>query len=408
MIDLISDCVHCGFCLQACPTYQSWGNEADSPRGRIDLMRGVVEGSLALDAQVVPHFDRCLGCMACMPACPSGVKYDALIETTRGMVETQYRRPLLQRIFRSLVFLLFPYPRRMRVIAPMLNLIARTPLRRFVPGGSLLRSVDVRAASAPLAPTYAAQGERRARVGLIAGCVQRVFFPEVNAATIRVLTAEGCDVVIPPQAGCCGALSLHSGRLDEARMFARATIASFDEQNLDAIVVNAAGCGSALKDYGTLLEDDPAWVGRAAAFSAKVRDITEYLASLEPRAPRAARDERIAYHDPCHLAHAQRIRDEPRALLSTIPGLTLVEIPQGDQCCGSAGTYNLFEPESAREIGLRKVENVLSTGVKTVASANPGCTLQMQSLLRERGIELRMVHPVEILDEAISGAILAS
>ncbi len=406
MIDLISECVHCGFCLQACPTYQSWKNEADSPRGRIDLMRGVVEGTLALDAQVVPHFDRCLGCMACMTACPSGVEYDRLIETTRGMIENQYRRPLWQRLFRSMIFALFPYPKRMRALAPLLNVVARTPLRRMVPGGSLLRPIDIRAASQPLAAVYRARGEKRARVGLVAGCVQRVCFPEVNAATIRVLSAEGCEVFIPPGAGCCGALSLHSGRLDEARAFARKTIAEFETLQLDAVVVNAAGCGSALKDYRELLADDPAWSRRASAFSATVRDVNEFLASLEPRAVRAPRNERIAYHDPCHLAHAQRIRREPRELLCTIPGIELVEIPHGDQCCGSAGTYNLFEPESAREIGLRKVDNVLSTGATTVASANPGCTLQMQSLARERGIELKILHPVEILDEAVSAGIL--
>ncbi len=402
MSDLISDCVHCGFCLQACPTYQSWGDEADSPRGRIDLMRGVVEGSLALDAQVVPHFDRCLGCMACMTACPSGVKYDELIEMMRARVETQYRRPLWERIFRTMVFALFPYPNRLRAIAPLLNLVARTPLRRLAPGGSLLREVDVRAASMPLAPVYPAKGEQRARVGLIAGCVQRVFFPEVNAATIRVLTAEGCEVVIPPQAGCCGALSLHTGRLDEALDFARKTIEAFEALQLDAIIVNAAGCGSAMKEYGELLARDPQWAQRAAALGAKVRDVTEFLASLQPRAPRKPREERIAYHDPCHLAHAQRIRREPRELLCTIPGIRLVEIPQGDQCCGSAGVYNLFEPESAREIGLRKVENLLKTDTRVVASANPGCTLQMQSLLREHGIQLQFLHPIEILDEALS------
>ena len=401
MIDLISDCVHCGFCLQACPTYQSWSNEADSPRGRIDLMRGVVEGSLALDAQVVPHFDRCLGCMACVTACPSGVKYDQLIEMTRAQVETQYRRPLLQRIFRSMIFALFPYPKRLRAIAPLLNLVARTPLRRLAPGGSLLREIDIPLASAPLEPVYPAKGEQRARVGLIAGCVQRVFFPEVNSATIRVLTAEGCEVVIPLQAGCCGALSLHTGRLNEALDFARKTIETFEPLQLDAIIVNAAGCGSAMKEYGELLADDQQWAQRAAVFSAKVRDVTEFLASLEPRAPRKPLNERIAYHDPCHLAHAQGIRGEPRDLLGTIQGVTLVEIPEGDQCCGSAGVYNLFEPKSAREIGLRKVENLLKTDTRTVASANPGCTLQMQSLLREHGAELQFLHPIEILDRSL-------
>ena len=233
--------------------------------------------------------------------------------------------------------------------------------------------------------------------------MQRAFFPNVNAATVRVLSAEGCEVLVPRGQGCCGALSLHSGRPEEAKRFARGLIERFERLAVDVIIINAAGCGSTLKEYGDLLLDDPAWSARAQAFARKVRDVNEYLATLEPRAPRKPIPLRVAYHDACHLAHAQRVREQPRALLRTIPELELLEIPQGDQCCGSAGTYNLFQPTSAHEVGVRKVDNVQSVAPDLVASANPGCTLQMQSIFRERGVALRAAHPIELLDAAISG-----
>jgi glycolate oxidase iron-sulfur subunit len=415
LVDLIADCVHCGFCLPACPTYASWGNEMDSPRGRIDLMKAVAEGALAFDGSVIEHFDACLGCMACVPACPSGVRYDLLIEATRARVESEHKRSPFERAFRATIFALFPYPERLQRLLPVLSFFATSGLQRFVRSSGLLKllskklaqldalmpPVDASRPVFPLPELRKAEGIRRARVGLISGCVQRVFFPNVNHATIRVLASEGCDVVVPKEQGCCGALSLHSGRDEEARRFARAIIETFQNKRLEKIVVNAAGCGSALKGYGELLADDPEWAGRARAFSAKVRDVSEFVIELGPRARRHPIEGRIAYHDACHLAHAQRIRTQPRALLRGIPGLELVEIPDGEQCCGSAGTYNLFEPESAREIGLRKVENVLSTGATTVASGNPGCTLQMQALLRERGITLRAMHPIEVLDASL-------
>ena len=400
-IDLISECVHCGFCLPACPTYRSWGLEADSPRGRIDLMKGVLEDGLVLDASVAQHFDQCLGCMACVTACPSGVRYDLLIESTRAKVETQVRRSPFERWFREMIFAIFPYPQRLLSLAPFMNLVAKLGLQKVVPGGALLPSIDIAAAKQPLPARTPARGTARARIGLVAGCVQRVMFPQVNAATVRVLAAEGCDVAVPPNAGCCGALSLHSGRLDEAKRLACSLIEAFEGEQYDAIIVNVAGCGSAMKQYGELFAGDAAWRDRAQAFSDKVRDVSEFLAALEPRASRRPLEATIAYHDACHLAHAQRVRQQPRELLCSIPGVKLVEIPNGDQCCGSAGTYNLFEPESAREIGLRKVENVLATGASIVASGNPGCSLQIAALLRERGIELTILHPVEILDRAI-------
>jgi glycolate oxidase iron-sulfur subunit len=414
--DLIADCVHCGFCLPACPTYNSWGEEMDSPRGRIDLMKGVADAIIPLDAVVGGHIDACLGCMGCVTACPSGVRYDLLIEATRAKLEMELPRTPGDRAFRNFVFALFPYPGRLRALVPGLWLATKLGLTRLAAGplGKVLpprlRQLATMAPPIHLGDLFAslpartpARGERRARVALVAGCVQRTFFPGVNAATIRVLSAEGCEVVVPQGQGCCGALSLHSGRLDEAKRFARALIARFESEPVDAIVVNAAGCGSSLKEYDQLFFDEPGWRERAAAFAAKVRDVNEYLATLEPRAPRHPIPLRVAYHDACHLAHAQRVRAQPRALLRSIPELELLEIPDGDQCCGSAGTYNLFEPESAHEIGVRKVENVQCTNPDLVASANPGCTLQMQSIARERGIALAAAHPIELLDASIAG-----
>ena len=417
--DLISDCVHCGFCLPACPTYVSWGDEMDSPRGRIDLMKGVHDGAIALDAAVIAHFDACLGCMACVTACPSGVEYDRLIESTRATVETVARRSPLDRLFRTLIFALLPYPARLRLLALPLIAYARSGLQRLVRRSGILHALPPRLAQldALLPPldfadlrrdvppfTAARDGRVRARVGLVAGCVQRAFFPNVNAATVRVLSAEGCDVSVPAGQGCCGALSLHTGRLDEAKRFARALIDRFANVPVDTIVINAAGCGSTLKEYGELLAGDVAYAGRAAAFSTKVRDVNEFLATLEPQAPRGRLALRVAYHDACHLAHAQRVREAPRALLRTIPGLELLEIPHGEMCCGSAGTYNLLQPESAREIGERKADAVAGVGADLLASANPGCTLQITSIMRERGAVLAAAHPVELLDQSISSA----
>jgi glycolate oxidase iron-sulfur subunit len=413
---LLDDCVHCGFCLPACPTYQSWGEEMDSPRGRIHLMRMVADGTEPLTPATVDHFDRCLGCMACVTACPSGVKYNLLIEETRAAVERNHRRTLSDRLFRGMIFALFPYPRRLKLAIALQLLYQRTGLRwlarrlglvRLLPHRlqnleTLMPPVSLRQLVDRLPEELSATGARRARVAVLAGCVQRVYFPEVNQATLRVLTAEGFDVLVPPDLGCCGALSVHAGRDDEARRFARAAIEVLEQTGADAIVVNAAGCGSSMKEWGHLLHDDPAWAERAAALAAKVRDVTELLAAHAPVAPRHPLRVRVAYHDACHLAHAQRIRAQPRALLAAIPGLELVEL-DSDTCCGSAGVHNLLEPESAREIGERKVESVLAVGPELLVSANPGCTLQIQMLLRERGQDVRTAHPIEVLDASIRG-----
>jgi len=410
--ELISDCVHCGFCLPACPTYNSWGVEMDSPRGRIDLMKGLYDGAIDLTDSVVAHFDRCLGCMACVTACPSGVRYDLLIESTRAKVEASYTRPPADRALRSAIFALFPYPARLRALAVPLYAFSKSGLQTLLRRSGLLKLLPARLAQldklapplslaqlrAKLPPFTPARGTKRGTVALVAGCVQRVFFPDVNAATIRVLAAEGFDVIVPSEQGCCGALSMHTGREHEAEHFAQALVDSFgDVDALDAVIINAAGCGSTLKQYGDIVHD-----ARAKRFADKVKDISEFLAGIESVSEKRPLPLRVAYHDACHLAHAQRIREEPRSLLRGVPGLQLVEIPHGDQCCGSAGVYNIVEPQSAAEIGGRKVENILSVKPDVLASANPGCTLQIQSLLADRGLRLLAAHPIEILDAALA------
>jgi glycolate oxidase iron-sulfur subunit len=416
--ELIDDCVHCGFCLPHCPTYLNWGEEMDSPRGRIDLMRGLRTGQMPMTPTVVAHFDRCLGCMACVTACPSGVRYDVLIEETRAYVERKYRREFWDRLHRWMIFQVFPYPRRLRAMAAFLLVYVWTGMRWLVRHSGVLKlvpsrmrqleelqpPVTLRSVFSRLPARVPAAGERRMRVALVAGCVQRIFNPGVNDATIRVLAAEGCEVIVPPGQGCCGALSMHAGREEESLRFARDLIERFSREPVDAVVINAAGCGSHLKDYVRLFPDDP----RAREFAAKVRDVNELLAALPPRAPRRPLHLRVAMHDACHLVHAQRIKAQPRKLLGAIPGLTMVEVPDSEQCCGSAGIYNLVQPQSAEQIGQRKVDNVLSTRAELLASANPGCTLQIQKILRERGKRLPAAHPIEILDASISGTPLPS
>ena len=416
--ELIDDCVHCGFCLPHCPTYLNWGEEMDSPRGRIDLMRGLRTGQMPMTPTVVAHFDRCLGCMACVTACPSGVRYDVLIEETRAYVERKYRREFWDRLHRWMIFQVFPYPRRLRAMAAFLLVYVWTGMRWLVRHSGVLKlvpsrmrqleelqpAVTLRSVFSRLPARVPAAGERRMRVALVAGCVQRIFNPGVNDATIRVLAAEGCEVIVPPGQGCCGALSMHAGREEESLRFARDLVERFSREPVDAVVINAAGCGSHLKDYVRLLPDDP----RAREFAAKVRDVNELLAALPPRAPRRPLQLRVAMHDACHLVHAQRIKAQPRKLLGAIPGLTMVEVPDSEQCCGSAGIYNLVQPQSAEQIGQRKVDNVLSTRAELLASANPGCTLQIQKILRERGKRLPAAHPIEILDASISGTPLPS
>ena len=441
---VIKDCVHCGFCLPACPTYQLWGEEMDSPRGRIYLVNQILEGA-EMTAAAAEHFDRCLGCMACMTACPSGVQYDQLIEAARVWTEEARagargsdgtesagaagpagpavaevgRRRVRDRAARAAIFSLFPYPGRLRAMIGPLRAAQRTGVdrrlaRSSLPGraspalGAVLRLAPPASASPRLPERVAARGTRRAVVGMLTGCVQSVFFPQVNAATARVLALEGCDVLIPRGQGCCGALSLHSGREAEAAAFARRTIATFEQAQVDAIVVNSAGCGSAMKEYERLLaraerDEMAGWTARAAAMSGKVRDFAEFLAELGPAAPRHPLPVSAAYHDACHLAHAQRITRQPRELLRAIPGLDLVELPDAGTCCGSAGVYNLLQPEAAGELGARKAQAVLDTGAPLLVSANPGCSMQIAAAVADRGEHIAVAHTAEMLDASLRG-----
>lgn len=416
--EIIADCVHCGFCLPSCPTYALWGEEMDSPRGRIQLMKMVSNGEAGITDTVTRHWDKCLGCMACVTACPSGVRYDRLIEATRVQVERHAPRTASERLVREMIFALLPHPERLRRMLPLLWAYQRLGGSRLMqtPLAARLLSPQLRAmeaiapaaplsASEPLAEIIPARGQTRQRVGLLLGCVQRVFFEEVNAATVRTLTAEGCEVVIPPKQGCCGALSIHAGREDEGLNFARRLIDSFDRVDVDAIIVNVAGCGSNMKEYAYLLRDDPRYAERAAALAAKTRDISEFLADLEPMAPRAAIAARVAYHDACHLAHAQGIRRQPRAILEAIPALEVVSMPESEMCCGSAGIYNLVEPEPAAALGERKARNVLSIQPDALIAANPGCLLQITTALHRLGTNLPTLHPVELVDASIRGII---
>jgi glycolate oxidase iron-sulfur subunit len=407
-LDLLDDCVHCGFCLPTCPTYALWGEEMDSPRGRIVLMKQGLEEGSELSAEMVTHFDRCLGCMACVTACPSGVQYDKLIEDTRQQVERNHTRAPTDRLFRRMLFEVFPHPARLRALAPALALQRRLPTDALLARFPRLRALTRIAPSTPLRDTRkrlpertAARGTRRGRVGFLQGCVQRVFFHDVNAATVEVLAAEGWEVDAPRLPNCCGALELHSGVEDGAREHARQTIAAFAHH--EVVAVNAAGCGSAMKDYGHLFRDDPAWAERAEAFSAKVRDVTELLAGHEPVAERHELRLRVAYHDACHLAHAQGVRDEPRALLRGIPGVEVVEPADWQLCCGSAGIYNLVEPEAAGELGRRKAQSLIDTSAEAIVAANPGCALQIAAASAELGRPLRVLHPLELLHTSITG-----
>jgi glycolate oxidase iron-sulfur subunit len=411
--ELIKDCVHCGFCLPSCPTYVLWGEEMDSPRGRIHLMAAGLEGE-PLSESMVSHFDACLGCMACMPACPSGVQYGTLIAETRAQVERRYERPRREQLLREGIFRLFPYPRRLRALRGPLALYQCSGLGRLLRRSGLLdRLPPTLQVMESLTPTLTrrrplpervrARGRRRAVVGMLTGCVQDALFPEVNAATARVLATEGCDVVIPRAQGCCGALSQHMGREQEAISFARAVIRRFEAAGVDHVVVNAAGCGSAMKEYAHLLRDDPAYAGRAQAFVERTRDVSELLIELGPVAPRRPLNISIAYHDACHLGHAQGIRSQPRELLQAIPGLTLAEIAESDLCCGSAGVYNLIHPGPATELGDRKARNVLATGASVLVTANPGCLMQIAAGARRLGARLALAHTVSVLDASICG-----
>ena len=401
---ILDDCVHCGFCLPSCPTYLLWADESDSPRGRIVLADDALNGTAAtLSAQTVQHFDRCLGCMACVTACPSGVRYDRLIERVRAQVERNYRRSPADRALRRLLFGTLPHPKRLRALAPTLAAARKLGAERLPERAAILAKVaprtPVRKALGRLPEHTPAAGEQRGRVGLLLGCVQRVFFADVHRATIAVLASEGFEVLAPTLPDCCGALELHSGEEQSALGRARSTISAFDALGpLDHIVVNAAGCGAAMKEYGELLGTD-----QAQAFADRVVDVSELLASVPARAPRGPVSLRVVYHDACHMQHAQGLRSAPRELLAAIPELELLEVAtEPEICCGSAGVYNLLQPRAAAELGARKARHLLATGAEAIAAGNPGCAAQLDLHLRELGHPLPIHHPAELVWRSIA------
>jgi glycolate dehydrogenase iron-sulfur subunit len=400
--DLVEDCVHCGFCLETCPTYALWANEADSPRGRIVLIGDALDSDDALSEEMITHWDRCLGCMACVTACPSGVRYDRLIERVRPQVERHHKRSRSERALRKLLFATLPHPRRLRAVAPLLG-----PARKLggekLPGGfGTLAQVSPRAPFRRLFRSRfpertAAVGKQRGRVALLLGCVQRVFYAEVQAASIGALAAEGFEVLAPSVPGCCGALEFHAGEEQAAARRARGAIAAFDSLGVDYVVTTAAGCGSAMKEYGDLLE-----TAEAHGFASRVRDVTELLGSVDPVAPRGPVALRVVYHDACHLGHAQGVREQPRELLKAIPELELLEVgSERELCCGSAGIYNLVQPEAGAELGARKAKHLLDTGAQAIAAANPGCAAQLDYHLRKLDRPLPIHHPVELVWRSI-------
>lgn len=415
---LVDTCVHCGFCLPTCPTYLLWGEEMDSPRGRIYLMKAGLEGRVSMNASFVEHFDRCLGCLSCVTACPSGVQYGPLIEKTRAQIEQHASRSSSETLLRKVLMAVIPYPSRMRFLLAPLVLLAPLLGRRGGFSPEVLRHLPRRLrALLSVAPRVTWQGltgrlpgrtpavgPERMRVAVLEGCVQRLAFGAVNEATVRVLSAEGCAVEAPEAQGCCGALPLHAGHLEQARGLARHNIAVFEAAGVDHVVVNAAGCGSAMKEYGALLADDPLWAARAKTLAAKVRDVSELLADLgPPRAPRHPIRARVAYHDACHLGHGQGVRAQPRAVLQAIPGVELVTPAEADICCGSAGIYNLVQPEPAAELGARKARHLAALEPDMIATANPGCMLQVAAAARTLGHDWPILHPIELVDASIHG-----
>ncbi len=408
----LSQCVHCGFCLQQCPTYLQLGLETDSPRGRIHLLRAVSEGQVEPTPSLVKHLDLCLQCRACETACPSGVPFGRIMESGRAMLVERGRVPLAWRLRVLLMRHTLPHPRRLGFLFSLLRLYQRSGfqrllrtsrLLRLLPGGladaeSLLPDVPARRFEPSVAGATPAGAARR--VGLLTGCVMPLVYPRTHEATVRVLARNGIEAVAPPAQRCCGALNLHAGDRRTARALARRNIDAFLSAGVDAIIVNSAGCGSTLKEYGELLEHDSAYGERARRFSSLVRDVSEFLVELPFRPPTGALAQRVTYQDSCHLVHAQKVRSAPRALLRAIPGLDLVEMEAADRCCGSAGVYSFAQREMSLRLLDDKMRDVASTRAPVIATANPGCMMQLEAGLRRHGLPGRVGHVIELLDEA--------
>jgi glycolate oxidase iron-sulfur subunit len=410
------DCVHCGFCLPTCPTYVVLGNEMDSPRGRIYLMRAAAEGRVAIGDSFVKHMNLCLVCRACETACPSGVEYGHLIEAARGQVERQYAYRLADRLFRKFILHTFTNRRLLQMLLGPLRVYQRLGVQRLVRASGVLKLLGRWGAMEALMPAMPDPalgrgfpevtppvGTRRGRVALLLGCAQHAFFPDVNLATARVLAENGFEVVAPAGQGCCGSLFVHEGEREQGKALARRAIDVFEATRADWVAINAAGCGSVMKDYGELLKDDPDYAARAIAFGARVRDVSEILAEGGLKGTLHPVNLRVAYHDACHLAHGQRVRSQPRSLLAAVPGLELVPLSEADFCCGSAGVYNLLHPEVAREFLNRKLDRLAETGAEVVVAGNPGCLLQIAAGLRERSMPMRAAHTIELLDWSYRG-----
>jgi glycolate oxidase iron-sulfur subunit len=418
--DVINKCVHCGLCLSSCPTYRETGLETFSPRGRIYLIKAVAEGRIGMESEVFQEqMSACLNCRACEAVCPSGVQYGQILEASRTQIEQardEGRLPphsWLVKLMRSGAFgLMFKRLELFRLFSRLMWLYQRSGVQAVARGAGILKRLGLDETEALLPPisdrfvtpqgqVYPAEGAARYHVALLAGCIMSTAFAEVHQATIRVLRKNGCEVILPPDQGCCGALHIHGGDMEGGRELARLNIAAFEGMGLDAIIVNAAGCGSTLKEYGHLLHDDPVWAERASAFANKIKDVTEFLAGIELNTHDLTPLKiTVTYQEPCHLAHAQRISAQPRKLLKAIPGLTLKEMHESSLCCGSAGIYNITEPEMAARLGNRKLDNAEATGADLIVTANPGCHLQLAGGLRRRGSAMRVRHIVEVLDQA--------
>lgn len=415
--EVIRSCVHCGLCLPSCPTYVITRRERSSPRGRIWLMKEVSEGRLdLLDPLFEEEMYLCLNCRACEAVCPSGVKYGEILEASRAQIEQARKGTPKARVLRKVVFGgIFTDMRRFRALSAGLRLYQRSPLPRIAKRSGVLKVLGLDQAHelmpqvsdrfvVPKGETIPARGEWRGRVGLFTGCIMSTAYAEIHEATIRVLTRNGFEVTLINGQGCCGALHVHQGDPDGGRALARKNIDAFDTPYLDAIIVNAAGCGAAMKEYGHLLKDDPEYADRAARFAERVQDVTEFLAAKGLSAEPGPLPMTVTYQEPCHLAHAQRISKQPRQLLKAIPELRVVEMPESSLCCGSAGIYNLLQPDMSSKLLARKLDNALSTGAEAIVSANPGCMLQLTSGLRARGDERPVLHLVELLDRAYAAA----
>lgn len=412
----LARCVHCGFCLQSCPTYLELGLETESPRGRLYLMRSVNDGRIPLTPTVIAHLDLCLQCRACEAACPSGVPYGRIMERARAQVLRHSSKAPVTWKLRALVLReILASPKHLALAMRLADLYERSGLRRLLRRSGLLRAMPllehlegqlpaVAGHPFPTKPVYRPPGTVQHRVALLKGCVMPYFYARVNRATVQVLLANGCEVAVPPAQGCCGALHAHAGDLETARRLARRNIDAFLAVNPDTVVINSAGCGAAMKEYAELLHDDPDYREKAQRFATLCRDVSEYLIDIGLRTPEHSLPVRVTYQDSCHLVHAQRVRTQPRCLLQAIPGLELIEMPNSDRCCGSAGIYSAVQPALSSEILTSKMQDIATTGADVIATANPGCMLQLEAGLRRHRLSGRVVHVVELLAEAYAAA----